>query len=163
MTGRDIEISRDKYGMRYRLCKNCAWKYLPDNAVDEPSIQNYLTDNGRLDPVNLTFIDSSGIATTTIGVRRTGNKVESQINGDTWKELHYSNFISTSELIDFFAERATDAVRSQAERMQSDEQLRHYKKNATPEALTEYRKLITDDKIKEHFKKVDPGAEVFFL
>lgn len=173
-----VYVTRDKYGFKYKTEPLSDWSYLPDRVTDQKTLQNYFTDDGRRDPVQVVFTDSYGKPASIIEVTRKESKVECIVNaGEGRFQLFCFDFLDNKEAIQFFRERSSDEVNAVADKLQNSipterfrnelETIKYYRENADQETLTSYKSLIaermSDDAIRNRLQDYDNGKSEIFI
>jgi len=132
-------------------------------------MQDYLTDNGRRDPISFSFVNNGLHPANIFEVHRNGKSIEAVLNADERKiPLQSFEFVNNEETNLFFNERSSDELNQEADRMLSAwDVVKFYRDNADDTVKEEYQKLLSDrmsdEGIRKYLKYRNLDAEIFFV
>lgn len=153
---------------RYRANEIQSWSIFPDNAAENiGTMLRYLSRFG--DEPSAVFTDDLGQPGTYAEVRRLPNgKTTVRLNaGEREKDLNSWEFWSHQEQYQFFRDRTTEEVNSQALTKDLHDALRLYKEQADPDTKKEFAETlaakINDEAVTAILKQREgDGVKVFF-
>lgn len=144
-----------------------SWSFFPDKVESVEGMMRHLQQYGN-NPT-LKFVDDTGQPATFAEVRRLPNgKTIVRLNaGEREKDLNSWEFWSHQEQYQFFRDRTTEEVNSQALTKDLHDALRLYKEQADPDTKKEFAETlaakINDEAVTAILKQREgDGVKVFF-
>lgn len=162
-------VSHDKFAWKWKAQPSFGWTYFSNNVSDKKSMIDYLTLQGKLDPVSISFVTNDLRPAMIFEVRRKDGKTVVNA-GEKQIPLYDFEFFDTTESFQYFQEHTTPEIIEKADRISGKiERLQFYKKSADDETLNNYRTMVaermTDDAIRNKFQNYEPGlqSEILFV
>ena len=146
-----------------------SWSFFPNEATASvDTMRGFLSKNFGDNPT-LKFVDDTGQPATFAEVRRLPNgKTTVRLNaGEREKDLNSWEFWSHQEQYQFFRDRQSDEVNSQALQKDLHDAIRFYKEQADPDTKKEFAETlaakINDEAVTAILKQREgEGVKVFF-
>jgi hypothetical protein len=160
---RQFYVSRDSDGFLWKEKPTYGWSRFPDRVTDAKSMQEYLTNCGKYDPVRLNYVDSNCNSSKIHEVRRSATSAMATINGERKMTLHDFMFIEPSEIADFFKARATPEIAVKTEGLPGMFGVKYLKDHADAETLEDYNTLATERMSDEAVRNYLTDSEVYFV